>query len=121
VPTVYKLKRWQWALVGVGLAVYFVVITLQVYGNFYLGYPPYTPAWLNYTKRPLERTLVLDKKFSLRIWGGLRQGRISLKIDGVLVREWVEDFDYRQTLPAGTHTMQLLMDEATGSLQYSLE
>ncbi|MFN3266871.1 MAG: hypothetical protein ACK41E_08525 [Deinococcales bacterium] len=117
----YKLKPWQWALVGVGLLIYFTISTLQIYGNFYLGYPPYTPAWLNYTKRPLERTLVLSKRSSLRIWGNLRQGRVKLKIDGVLVRSWVEDFDFRQTLPVGTHTMRLEMDEATGSLQYSVE
>jgi hypothetical protein len=117
----YKLKRWQWGLVIAAMLLYFTVITLQVYGNFFLGYPPYTPAWLNYTKRPLERTFVLSKKSSLRIWGNLRQGRISLKINGTLTREWVQNFDYRQTLPVGTHTMQLLMEEATGSLQYSIE
>jgi hypothetical protein len=119
--SMYRFKRWQWGLVGAGLLVYFTLTTLQVYGNFYLGYPPYTPAWLNYTKRPLERTLTTNKKSSLRIWGDLRQGRISLKLDGVLVREWVEDFDFRITLNAGTHQMRLEMQEATGSLQYSLE
>lgn len=117
----YKLKPWQWVVVGCGFLIYFVLTTLQVYGNFYLGYPPYTPAWLNYTKRPLERTLVLNKKSSLRIWGDLRQGRIEFKLNGELLRSWVEDFDFRQTLPAGTHTMRLEMEEATGSLQYSLE
>jgi hypothetical protein len=117
----YRFKRWQWGVVIAGMLIYFTVITLQVYGNFYLGYPPYTPAWLNYTKRPLERTLILSKKSSLRIWGNLRQGRISLKINGKLTREWVQNFDYRQTLLEGTHTLQLLMEEATGSLQYSLE
>jgi hypothetical protein len=117
----YKFKRWQWVLIISGLLIYFTIITFQVYGNFYLGYPPYTPAFLSHTKRPIERTFQLTRPSSLRIWGTLKQGRITLKINKVIKREWVDDFDLRLTLPTGTHTMQIEMQEATGQLEYSLE
>lgn len=117
----YKLKRWQWITVACVLPLYFIFITFQVYGNFYLGYPPYTPAFLSHTKRPLERTLVVDKPSSLHIWGSLHEGRITLKLNGVIKREWVDDYDLRLTLPVGTTTLRLEMQEATGTLQYTLE
>ncbi len=117
----YKLKRWQWGLVIAGLLIYFIFITFQVYGNFYLGYPPYTPAFLSHSKRPLERTFVLEKPSSLRVWGTLKEGRITLKINDQIKREWVDDFDYRLTLAAGTQNLRIEFAEATGQLEYSLE
>ncbi len=117
----YKFKRWQWGLIIVGLLTYFTIITFQVYGNFYLGYPPYTPAFLSHTRRPLERTLTLTRASSLRIWGGLKEGRISVRINDVLKREFVDDYDVRLTLAAGTYALKIEMNEATGSLNYSLE
>ena len=117
----YKFKNWQWGLIIGGLMLYFVFITFQVYGNFYLGYPPYTPAFLSHTKRPLERTFTLTKPSSLRVWGTLKEGRISLKINKVTKREWVDDFDLRLTLAAGTQNLRIEMQEATGTLNYSLE
>jgi hypothetical protein len=117
----YKFKRWQWALIICGLLTYFTIITFQVYGNFYLGYPPYTPAFLSHTKRPIERTIVLPRASSLRIWGTLKEGRITLKINNIIIREWVDDYNTRLTLPAGTHNIRIEFQEATGRLEYTIE
>ncbi|MEY4529733.1 MAG: hypothetical protein RLZZ156_454 [Deinococcota bacterium] len=117
----YKFKRWQWALIISGLLMYFTIITFQVYGNFYLGYPPYTPAFLSHSKRPIERIFELQRPSSLRVWGTLKEGRITLKINGTIKREWVDDFNLRLTLPAGTQKMRIEFEEATGQLEYSLE
>jgi hypothetical protein len=118
---VYKLKRWQWMLVGGLMLIYFLLATFQVYGGFYIGYPPYTPAFLNATRRPLERRFELSKASSLRVYGGLREGRVTMKLDGVQVRQFVGNFDARFTLLPGTRTLKLEMTEATGNLNYSLE
>jgi hypothetical protein len=117
----YKFKRWQWGLIICGLLTYFTIITFQVYGNFYLGYPPYTPAFLSHSKRPLERSLNLTKASSLHVWGELKEGRITLKINGTIKREWVDDFDVRLTLPAGTQKLRIEFQEATGRLEYNFE
>jgi hypothetical protein len=116
-----KLRRWQWALIVVGLAIYFTLATFQVFGGFYLGYPPYTPAWLNSTRFPLERTITVTRASSLVLTGNLREGRVSVKIDGAVVAEFVGDFNKRFILQPGTHALRLEMAEATGSLNYTVE
>jgi hypothetical protein len=118
---VYRLKRWQWALVVVLLPLYWIISGFLVFGNVYLGYPPYTPAWLNGTKRPLERTLTVQKKSSLRLFGTLREGRITLKLNGETVGAFIGNFDQRITLEPGTHTFRLEMIEATGTFDYTVE
>jgi hypothetical protein len=115
------LKRWQWVVVIAAMLVYFLLATFQVYGGFYIGYPPYTPAFLNATRRPLERTFDLKKASSLRVYGHVREGRITMKLDGVQVRQFLGDFDARFTIQPGTRVLRLEMTEATGNLNYSLE
>jgi hypothetical protein len=116
-----RLKRWQWALIVVLLPLYWIVSGFQVFGNVYLGYPPFTPAWLNATKRPLERTVTLARRSSLRVFGTLREGRITLKLNGETITAFVGNFDKRLTLPPGTHSFKLEMLEATGTVNYTLE
>jgi hypothetical protein len=118
---VYRLKRWQWILIAVTLPIYFTLATFQVFGGFFLGYPPITPAWLNNTRFPLERTLMVTRATSLHLFGSLREGRITVKLEGVTVAEFVGNYDKRITLQPGTHQMRLEMAEATGDFNYALE
>jgi hypothetical protein len=116
-----KLKRWQWALILITLPIYFTLATFQVFGGFYLGVPPYTPAWLNSTRFPLERTLTVTRPTSLLLTGNLREGRITVRLDGKTVAEFVGDFNKRFVLQPGTHQLRLEMAEASGSFNYALE
>jgi hypothetical protein len=118
---VYRLKPWQWGLVAIFLPIYFTLATFQVFGGFYIGYPPLTPAWLNSSRFPLERTLTVARVSSLRLFGSLREGRITVKIDGSAVGDFVGNFDKRVILQPGTHVMKLTMQEATGDFNYALE
>jgi hypothetical protein len=118
---VYRFKRWQWVLIAILLPLYWLVSGFMVFGNVYIGYPPYTPAWLNATKRPLERTVTVQKRSSLRVFGTLREGRITLKLNDETVTAFVGNFDKRITLNPGTHTFKLEMIEASGSVNYTLE
>jgi hypothetical protein len=118
---VYKFKRWQWILIGAAFLLYCTFIIFQVFGSFYIGYPPYTQAWLNHTRRPIERSFGLTRASSLHIFGALSEGRIKFILDGKTVTEFVGDYDKRLTLPPGPHRFRLEMDEATGSFDYRLE
>ena len=118
---VYRLKRWQWILIAVTLPIYFALATFQVFGGFYLGFPPVTPAWLNNTRFPLNRTLTVTRATSLHLFGSLREGRITVKLEGVTVAEFVGSYDKRITLQPGTHELRLEMAEATGDFNYALE
>jgi hypothetical protein len=118
---VYRLKRWQWALVIPVLLAYFTFATFQVFGGFYIGYPPLTPAWLNSTRFPLERTFTVTRATSLRLFGSLREGRLTAKLEGRVVAEFIGNFDRRLTLQPGTHRFRLEMIEATGNFNYALE
>ena len=117
----YRFKRWQWVLIGIFLPIYFTLATFQVFGGFYIGYPPLTPAWLNSSRFPLERTLTVSRVSSLRLFGNLREGRITVKLGGVTIADFVGNFDKRVILQPGTHVMKLTMQEATGDFNYALE
>jgi hypothetical protein len=118
---VYRFKPWQWVLIGISLPIYFTLATFQVFGGFYLGFPPLTPAFLNSSRFPLERTLTVTRVSSLRLFGSLREGRITVTVDGSVVGDFVGNFDKRVILRAGTHSMKLIMQEATGDFNYALE
>ena len=117
----YRFKRWQWVLIGIALPIYFTLATFQVFGGFYLGYPPLTPAFLNSSRFPLERTLMVSKVSSLRLFGSLREGRITVKLAGVKIGDFVGNFDKRVILQPGTHELKLTMQEATGDFNYAIE
>ena len=117
----YRLKPWQWGLVAIFLPIYFTLATFQVFGGFYLGFPPLTPAFLNSSRFPLERTLTVTRVSSLRLFGNLREGRITVKVGGMTVADFVGNFDKRVILQVGTHVMSLTMKEATGDFNYALE
>ncbi len=117
----YRFKRWQWALIAVFLPIYFTLATFQVFGGFYLGFPPVTPAFLNNTRFPLERTLTVIRVSSLHLFGNLREGRITVKLGGATIADFVGNFDKRVILQPGTHLMTLTMQEATGDFNYALE
>ena len=117
----YRFKRWQWVLIGIFLPIYFTLATFQVFGGFYLGYPPLTPAFLNSSRFPLERTLTVTRVSSLHLFGSLREGRITVKLAGVKIADFVGNYDKRVILQAGTHVMELTMLEATGDFNYALE
>lgn len=117
----YRFKRWQWVLIGIFLPIYFTLATFQVFGGFYLGFPPLTPAFLNSSRFPLERTLTVTRISSLRLFGSLREGRITVKLAGVKIADFVGNFDKRVILQPGTQIMTLTMVEATGDFNYALE
>jgi hypothetical protein len=117
----WKLKPWQWALIAVLFPVYATLAIFAIWGNFFIGFPPWTPAFLNNTKLPLERTFRLDRKTSLRVFGEIEQGRLEIVLDGVQVAEIVGKFNHRFILKPGEHKLRLENRATIGNLNYSLE
>lgn len=117
----YKLKGWQWALIIGLFPVYATLAIFAIWGNFFIGFPPWTPAFLNNTKLPLERTWNLERKTSLRVFGEIEQGRLEVFLDGVRVAEIVGKFNHRYVLTPGQHKLRLENRSTIGNLNYSLE
>ena len=80
-PMSYKLKPWQWTLVGVAFSIYCVLATFGIYGGFYLGFPPYTPAFLNHTRQNITQTITLERKTLLRLTGNVREYSEASRLD----------------------------------------
>ncbi len=116
----WKLKGWQWALV-ILFPVYATLAIFAIWGNFFIGFPPWTPAFLNNTKLPLNRTFELTHKTSLRVFGEIEQGRLEVFLDGVRVAEIVGKFNHRFILKPGEHKLRLENRATIGNLNYSLE
>jgi hypothetical protein len=117
----YKLKRWQWALVAVLFPCYVTLAIFMIWGQFYLGVPPYTPAWLNNTTLPIERRFRLDRRTSLRVFGEINEGRLIVWVDDVQVAVIVGKFNKRLILEPGERRVRLENRETIGNLNYSLE
>lgn len=117
----YKLKTWQWALVIGLFPVYATLAIFAIWGNFFIGFPPWTPAFLNNTTLPLERNFKLERATSLRVFGEIEQGRLEVFLDGVHVAEIVGKFDHRYILKPGQHHLRLENRATIGNLNYSLE
>jgi hypothetical protein len=120
-PMPYKLKPWQWALVALAFGVYAVMATFGIYGGFYLGIPPYTPAFLNHTRLNLTRTITLERKTLLRLIGNVREGRVEVKLNGRSVAVLLGQINQTLLLEAGTHELLLENQESTGEIGYRLE
>ncbi len=116
----WKLKGWQWALV-ILFPVYATLAIFAIWGNFFIGFPPWTPAFLNNTKLSLNRTFELNRKTSLRVFGEIEQGRLEVFLDGVRVAEIVGKFNHRFVLKPGEHKLRLENRATIGNLNYSLE
>jgi hypothetical protein len=116
----WKLKGWQWALI-ILFPVYATLAIFAIWGNFFIGFPPWTPAFLNNTKLPLNRTFELTRKTSLRVFGEIEQGRLEVFVDGVQVAEIIGKFNHRYILKPGEHTLRLENRATIGNLNYSLE
>ena len=117
----YKLKRWQWALVAVLFPIYVTFAIFMIWGQFYLGVPPYTPAFLNNTKMPIERSFHLERRTSLRLFGEIREGRLIVWVDDVQVAVIVGMFNKRIVLEPGERHVRFENRETIGNLNYSLE
>ncbi len=117
----YKLKRWQWALVAVALCCYFVFATFNVYGGFYLGFPPYTPLFMNDTRMGFERHITLTRKSRLHFYGELREGRTTVKLNGVEKAVLLGRIDKGITLAAGNWDLKLENNSSTGQLGFEIQ
>jgi hypothetical protein len=117
----YRLQRWQWITLIVTFPIYCLVVMFWVYGNFYLGYPPYTPALLNHSKRPIVREFLLERPTRLRIWGETSEGQVRVVINNTPKRTFVGRFDNGFLLQPGEHRVVLENLESTGFIQYSLQ
>jgi hypothetical protein len=117
----YKLKRWQWALVAVALCCYFVFATFNVYGGFYLGFPPYTPLFMNDTRMTFERQFNLIRKSRLHFYGELREGRTTVKLNGVEKAVLLGRIDKGIVLEPGKWTLRLENNSSTGQLGFEIQ
>jgi hypothetical protein len=114
-------KPWQVALIAVAFLLYIVSATFGVYGSFYVGYPPYTPAFLNHTIRPIVRAVRLERRTRLHVWGEITSGQVALQIDGKDAAVFIGRFDRGVILEAGAHTLRFDNRESTGRLEYALQ
>jgi hypothetical protein len=117
----YRLARWQWLVLLATFPIYCTLILFGVYGTFYLGYPPYTAAWLNHTKRPIVRELRLERPARLRLWGEISEGQLVARLDGKVLRVFVGLFDKGFVLKPGNYRLTLENLESSGYAQYSLQ
>lgn len=116
-----RLKPWGWVLVALALLLYLVWGTWSVYGGFYLGWPPYTPALLNGTRQPISRVLTPARRSVLRVRGEAREGRILVEIDGREAASLGGRFNRIFPLTPGRHELRLVNRESTGWVNYGLE
>jgi hypothetical protein len=117
----YKLKRWQWALVAAALCCYFVFATFNVYGGFYLGFPPYTPLFMNDTRMTFERQFNLTRKSRLHFYGELREGRTTVKLNGIEKAVLLGRIDKGIVLEAGDWVLRLENNSSTGQLGFEIQ
>jgi hypothetical protein len=117
----YKLKRWQWLLVGLALCCYFTFATFNVYGGFYLGFPPYTPLFMNDTRMVFERQINLTRKSRLHFYGELREGRTTVKLNGVEKAVLLGRIDRGIILEPGNWTLRLENNSSTGQLGFEIQ
>ena len=117
----YRLKRWQWAVVAVVFPCYVVWAIFQVFGGIYLGVPPWTPAWLNNTKIPIERRFTLERRTLLRITGEIREGQVRIQIDGQPELTVLGQVNRLVTLEPGEHRLVFGNVDSYGWIQYRLE
>lgn len=117
----FRLKRWQWVVAGLLFTGYAVLATFGVYGGFYIGYPPYTPAWLNATNETIERHFHLARPTRLHLWGELSAGRIVVSIDGREAATFAGRFDRGFTLASGERAVRLENEGSSGRVSFRLE
>jgi hypothetical protein len=120
-PMPYKLKPWQWALVGVVFCIYCVLATFGIYGGFYLGFPPYTPAFLNHTRQNITQTITLERQSLLRLVGNVREGRVEVKLNGKSIAVLLGQVNQTVLLEAGKYELLLENQQSTGDISYRLE
>jgi hypothetical protein len=120
-PMPYKLKPWQWALVGVAFSIYCVLATFGIYGGFYLGFPPYTPAFLNHTRQNISQTFTLERKTLLRLVGNVREGRVEVKLNGKSIAVLLGQVNQTVLLEAGKYELLLENQQSTGEINFKLE
>ena len=120
-PMPYKLKPWQWALVGVAFCIYCVLATFGIYGGFYLGFPPHTPAFLNHTRQNISQTLTLERQTLLRLVGNVREGRVEVKLNGKSIAVLLGQVNQTMLLEAGKYELLLENQQSTGDISYRLE
>jgi hypothetical protein len=120
-PMPYKLKPWQWALVGVAFSIYCVLATFGIYGGFYLGFPPYTPAFLNHTRQDITQTITLERQTLLRLVGNVREGRVEVKLNGKSIAVLLGQINQTVLLEAGKYELLLENQQSTGDISYRLE
>jgi hypothetical protein len=120
-PMPYKLKPWQWTLVGVAFCIYCVLATFGIYGGFYLGFPPYTPAFLNHTRQNITQTITLERKTLLRLVGNVREGRVEVKLNGKSIAVLLGQVNQTVLLEAGKYELLLENQQSTGDISYKLE
>jgi hypothetical protein len=114
-------RKWLWIGVGLlALTVYTIYGVWGVYGGFYIGYPPFTPAWMNNSNRPIVRHLDLPRRSLLRVSGSINDGRIALRVDGKVVATFLGRFDRSLALDAGKHELRLEPSGASGSVNYQI-
>ena len=120
-PMPYKLKPWQWALVGLAFSIYCVLATFGIYGGFYLGFPPYTPAFLNHTRQNITQTIALERATLLRLTGNVREGRVEVKLNGKSVAVLLGQVNQTVLLKAGRYDLVFENQQSTGDIGYRLE
>jgi hypothetical protein len=120
-PMPYKLKPWQWALVGVAFSIYCVLATFGIYGGFYLGFPPYTPAFLNHTRQNIALTINLERQSLLRLVGNVREGRVEVKLNGKSIAVLLGQVNQTMLLDPGKYELLLENQQSTGDISYRLE
>ena len=120
-PMPYKLKPWQWTLVGVAFCIYCVLATFGIYGGFYLGFPPHTPAFLNHTRQNISQTITLERQSLLRLVGNVREGRVEVKLNGKSIAVLLGQVNQTVLLEAGKYELVFVNQESTGEIGYRLE
>ena len=116
----YRLKRWQWALVAVLFPCYVVWAIFQIFGGFFLGVPPWTPALLNNSKLPIVRSFSVDRRSLLRVTGEIREGRVVIGLDGTPPLTVVGQLNRLFTLEPGAHRLRIENLESTGWIAYEV-
>lgn len=112
---------WLIVLALTALGVYLFWVTWGVYGGFYVGYPPYTPALLNSTRATISRMLKAPRRVRLLISGNVTQGQVVLVLDGKVKSRLTGLVQHEEVIAEGFHVMELQNRDSSGYVNYALQ
>ena len=86
-----------------------------------MGFPPYTPLFMNDTRMSFERQFRLSRKSRLHFYGELREGRTTVKLNGVEKAVLLGRIDKGMILEAGDWVLRLENNSSTGQLGFEIQ